>query len=44
MEAYLWEDLPPGVVLVQVTYEIDPAGDDPAGIQKTVSGSVLVIK
>lgn len=44
VEANFWENLPPGVVLVQVTYEIDPVGDEPAGKKETLSGTVLVIK
>ncbi len=38
VEAHLWEDLPPGMVMVQVTYETN------AGMVKTVAQGILVIK
>ena len=38
VETTVWEDLPPGVVMVQVTYETGQR------IMKTVTGGVLIIK
>ena len=44
VEASIWVNIPPGVVMVQVTYETGPPEAGKAGVVKTVAGGVLIIK
>src|SRR5690606_25724019 len=44
VETQLWEDLTPGVVMVQVTYQINTSGGSEAGVVKTIADAVMVVK
>ena len=44
VEASIWSDLPPGVVMVQVRYQTNPPEAGKVGVVKTVAQGVLVLK